>query len=246
MLFAIMLVYAIVLAVAMYYLLPETNRNRDPHLIAPHIVAGNYLTLLGDRRFLAPALLMCCVLGGLYTMPSLLPFVLIGKLGLTPLQYGLAMLAQTMALMAGNLIAGRMMRRASARRLIPFGVFLIGLAGLAFGCIRFTPLDSLPLLAALPVFMGPAALWIFGLPFITAGAMTLAMAPFPKFAGAASAMVGFLQMGGGFLGSAIAAALFSNPVGAIDTLMPAIALCVGIAYFFLPRAPLGASDLAGD
>lgn len=228
--FAVMFLYALVLMAAMLALLPETNRSADPSLMRADRIARNYATLLTDRRFLVPAALMALVLGGLYTLPSVLPFVLIGKLGLSPLEYAAALLVQTAALLAANLLAGRLLRRVSALRLIPVGVAIIVTAGAGFAAIRL--FDAPPVAA----IIGPAALWIFGLPFVTPGAMTAALTFFPQMAGAASALVGFMQMGGGFLGSALAAAAFGDPLAAIDTLMPAISLFVGLVLFALPPA----------
>ena len=45
-------------------------------------------------------------------------------------------------------------------------------------------------------------------------------------------------MGGGFVGSAIGAAAFGDPVTAVDTLLPAISVLAGLSYFLLgPPAP---------
>ncbi len=229
--FALMFVYAVVLVAAMPVLLPETNRHADPAQLKPARVAANYATLLADRRFMAPAGLMALVLGGVYTLPSVMPFVLIGKLGLTPLQFAAALLAQTASLLVANLLASRLLRRTPARRLVPVGVVIIVAAGVGFAAIRL--FDAPPLAA----FIIPSALWTSGIPFVTPGAMTAALAHFPQTAGAASALIGFMQMGGGFLGSAIAAAAFGDPMAAVDTLMPAISFLTGLVLLALPPAP---------
>ncbi|MCC2103985.1 MAG: Bcr/CflA family drug resistance efflux transporter, partial [Hyphomicrobiales bacterium] len=77
------------------------------------------------------------------------------------------------------------------------------------------------------------AIWSFGLPFVTPGTMTSALSHFPRIAGAASSLIGFMQMGGGFVGSAIGAAAFGDPIVAVDTLLPAISLLAGLSYFLL-------------
>lgn len=227
-LFAIMAAYAVVLLAAMLVLLPETNRAPDPAQARPTRVLRNYATLLRDLRFFGPAALLGLVLGAIYTLPSLLPFVLIGQLGLSPLEYGMVMLAQSGALLAANLIAGRLLKKSDAARLTPIGVALVAVGGVGFAALRFS---SAPPVAAL---VAPAAVWIFGLPFLSPGATTAAMRFFPQMAGAASALLGFLQMGGGFAFSALAAAVFANPATAIDTMMPAIALAT-VATFLLMR-----------
>ncbi|MFO1117521.1 MAG: multidrug effflux MFS transporter [Beijerinckiaceae bacterium] len=228
--FVLMFVYAVVVVSIVYLLMPETNHTIDRALARPGRIAANYLTLLTDRRFVGPAALMGLVLGGIYTLPSLLPFVLIERLGLTPIQYALVMVIQTAALVAGNLLVGRLLRRINARRLVPYGIVIIALSGAGFAMARAF---ATPHLLS---FMLPAMLWVFGLPFVTPGTMTSALSHFPRIAGAASSLIGFMQMGGGFLGSALAAAIFGDPVGAVSTLLPIIALLAGLSYFLLPSA----------
>ena len=232
--FVLMFAYAVAVVGGVYFLMPETNKAIDPTLIRPSRILGAYVALLTDRRFVAPATLMGLVLGGLYTLPSLLPFVLIERLGLTPIQYALVMVLQTGALLCGNLLVGRLLRRINARRLVPIGIVLIVVAGMGFAAQR---LSTTPHILS---FVIPGAVWVFGLPFVTPGTMTSALSDFPKIAGAASALIGFMQMGGGFLGSALAAAAFADPIAAVNTLLPVISFLAGLSYFLL--APSGGLD----
>lgn len=227
--FVLMFVYAVAMVGVVAFLMPETNGSIDRSLIEPRRIATSYRTLLTDRRFAAPAALMGLVLGGVYTLPSLLPFVLIDRIGLTPIQYALVMLVQTCALLAGNLWVGRLLRSISARKLVPYGLVIIALSGAGFAAGRAF---ATPHLLA---FVVPGMLWVFGLPFVTPGTMTSALSHFPKIAGAASSLIGFMQMGGGFLGSAIAAAVFGDPVVAVETLLPLTAALAGVVYFVLPQ-----------
>ena len=84
--FVVMLLYAIVVVGTVVFILPETNDSIDPALARPGHIFESYMTLLGDARFMGPSLIMGFILGGLYTLPSLLPFILIEQLGMTPLQ----------------------------------------------------------------------------------------------------------------------------------------------------------------
>ncbi|MFT4098309.1 MAG: multidrug effflux MFS transporter [Rhodoblastus sp.] len=233
--FVLMFLYAVLVVAIVLFFMPETNAAIDRAHVRPRRIARNYFTLLTDRRFVGPATLMGLVLGGVYTLPSLLPFVLIQRLGLTPVEYAAVMVVQTCALLVGNLLVGRLLRRVSARRLVPVGIVLIVLSGAGYAIGRFY--TDPPLLS----FVIPAMLWVFGLPFVTPGTMTSAMSHFPKIAGAASSLIGFMQMGGGFIGSAIAAAAFTDAARAVDTMLPAIALLAGLAYFMLP-SPQGQEE----
>ncbi len=232
--FVVMLVYALIVVGTVLFILPETNDAIDPTHARPGYIVEAYMTLLSDRRFMGPSMIMGFILGGLYTLPSLLPFVLIDLLHLTPLQYGLLMVLQTTALMLGNYIVSRLLRTVSARRLVPFGVAVICVSGFGFFLLWLVGARSVAFV------MLPGAIWLFGLPFVTPGTMTSAMSHFPNIAGAASALIGFMQMGGGMIGSAVAAGLFHDPVGALGVLLPLAAILTCATYFLLPiETPTG-------
>ena len=68
----------------------------------------------------------------------------------------------------------------------------------------------------------------FAAALVMPGLSTDALAPFARVAGSASALMGFIQMGGGFLGG-LSATLFDDPVIALGTVFPvmlAMALAV--------------------
>jgi DHA1 family bicyclomycin/chloramphenicol resistance-like MFS transporter len=173
------------------------------------------------------SLILSFAFGGLYTLPALLPFVLIGMVGLTPTQYGLATLIQTAAYASGNLVTMQLLRRYEAVRLIPFGIAIFVTAAmiLAVGLRVFPP--------SLATIIGPTALWAFGSAWIVPGATTGALANAGSRAGAASAFMGFLQIGGGLAGSLIAAMLFVDAFQALINVLPFLAVAGGIVYVVL-------------
>ena len=80
--------------------------------------------------------------------------------------------------------------------------------------------------------MGPVAVFAFGIAFISPFMQTAALAPFPRSAGSAAALMGFMQMGGGFLGSALSAWV-GHPLTAMATIIPAMALISILAHYAL-------------
>ena len=150
------------------------------------------------------------------------------KIGLTPTQFGLVMLAQASFYALGAAVTGRLLRRIEVMRLVPIGLMLIAVAAMGFGIgLRLLPLS-------LYTAMGPVVIWAFGSALVIPGATTAALAGFPKVAGAASALAGFLQIGVGLAGTAVAALLFSDPLTALETVMPGMALLAMLAHFVLP------------
>lgn len=204
--------------------LPETARAP----LHPRGILVNYARLIGAPDFLLPALLLALAFGGFYGFAALLPFVLIEQIGLTPFQFAMALLIQTGSFIIGNLIAGRLARKLDGPQLIVLGLVLLGLGGLGFATApRLFPDSVLAIMA-------PVSLWMLALPAIGPSATVAAMARYGHMAGAASAMTGFFQMGGGFIASLLAIALFADARVALATVLPILA-ALAIATALLHR-----------
>jgi MFS transporter, DHA1 family, multidrug resistance protein len=118
----------------------------------------------------------------------------------------------------------RLMGRLGAFRLVPLGLAFIALGAL---------LTALSMHLVEPSYlsvMGPIGLFTFGIAFVLPAMQTAALAPFPRIAGAASAMTGFMQMGAGLLGGAAAALLFTDPLFALSIIVPVMGAVAVVAY----------------
>jgi DHA1 family bicyclomycin/chloramphenicol resistance-like MFS transporter len=226
--FALMAVYGLVIMAAFRFAVPETLRRSGPSALEPRRLVGRYAELIRDVRFLRPSIVMACSVGSLFTLATVLPFVMIDEAGLTPVEFGFSMLAHSGSFMLGSLVMRQLLLSIDAHRLVPIGLGLIALGALALPA-------SLALFA--PSFlsvMGPTALLAFGIPFVMPSMMTESLAPFPHMAGAASALSGFLQMAAGLLGSAAAAAI-GDAVLALVTIIPILALSAALTHVALRR-----------
>jgi MFS transporter, DHA1 family, multidrug resistance protein len=237
--FVIMVVHGIVAVLVMGFWCVETNAAPDPTQAYPGQVARNYAMLIMDRGFMAASLVLGFAIGAFFTLAAMLPFVLMEKLGLTPTGFGLVMLAQTGFYALGAFVTGRLLRRYDVRPLVSIGLMLIAVAaiGFAFG-LRLLP-------TSLYTVMAPVVFWSFGSALVIPGATTTALAGFPKVAGAASALAGFLQIGVGLAGTALAALLFDDALTALGTIMPGMALLALLAHFALePKRELSHAAIA--
>jgi DHA1 family bicyclomycin/chloramphenicol resistance-like MFS transporter len=173
-----------------------------------------------------PSIIIGCTNGSLYALATMLPFVMMSVVGLTPTQFGLGMLAQSGSFLAGSLLMRRLLRTVPAHRLVPIGLGFVAAGGLLLAV--FMHLAAVSFLTV----MGPVGLIAFGIAFTMPSMMTESLAPFPEIAGAASALTGFMQMGGGLFGSAAAAAM-GEPVLALGRIIPVMALIAVVAYLAL-------------
>ncbi|MBO0346602.1 multidrug effflux MFS transporter [Roseibium limicola] len=229
--FYAMVIYGAVLMVSVIFLQEETNTFKNRDNIRPSRFIGNYWTLLTDRRFLAPSLVVGCGLGNIYALATVQAFVLIQTVGMSPSEYGFGMVLQSASFIAGTLVTGRLLKRHDATHLIVPGIIGILVASLLMATLLrvFEPSYIL--------VMGPCALYVFFIAMLMPATFTTAMRDFPHIAGAASSLMGFFQFGSGIVGSLIIAAL-GDPILGITT-VTAILPAFGIACYlvFSPKKP---------
>jgi DHA1 family bicyclomycin/chloramphenicol resistance-like MFS transporter len=209
-------------------LVPETNRRRDPDALRPGHLATNAADLLGDRTFLGYMLVVSLMFGGQFAFISGSSFVLIEVLQVPPHVYGLCFGLVAFGLMTGSFLAARLTPRVGIDRLIAAGTGLGAVAGclmaaLAWGGVR-----------TVPAVIGPMYAFAVGVGVVLPTAVAGAIGPFPRTAGLASAVLGFLQL--------TAAAAYGTAVGRLYDGTP-VPMAVAIAAAGLAAA--GAHRLVG-
>lgn len=223
--FGFMVAYGAIVLTAIVLLVPETNRHRDSALINPRRLARSYRFLLGQPLFLVPALILGLTIGGFYTLATILPFVLIDQVGLSPLQFGIGMLMQTGCFFLGGLATRLLLKRFPADKIAGFGSLLNLMSGLALfaGYLYVAP-------SYLSV-MVPVGGFAFGTALMLPSMTVRGLHPFPKIAGAASAMMGFVQIGVGLVGSAMAAVVFDDAQTAVTMIITGMTVLTALIYW---------------
>ena len=226
--FIALLAFGLFAAACVGFFMVETA-TPNPQLARPGRLAASYLRLLTEPRFVAGSLVLMGTIGALYAQSTMLPFILIKLVGLTPTQFGLGMLAQTGSYFLGSLalrfVAPHFGGHGSAKAGLCFTA--LGAASMLYATHFMTPtyLD----------IMGPVALCTFGLAMVSPHVVTATLQPFPEIAGSASALMGFIQMGGGFLAGSLAA-LFPTPLMAFGLIIPFMELLAVASYAMLVLA----------
>lgn len=233
--FFFMLAMAIAIILVVHYAMVETVE-RDLSRIRPKALVGSYSTLLSTPYFVLAGLVVAGSVGALYTQATVLPFIMMERLGLTPTEFGMSMLMQSGSYFLGSIVVRQVMGKYGAFRLVMPGLVFIAIGSimLALG-LHFLPLSFIGV-------MGPVAFYAFGIAFVMPAMTTATLGPFPHIAGAASSMAGFMQMGAGLLGGLIAA-LIGDPVVAMETVIPAMGLIAIVSWLIWrniqePPAPL--------
>jgi DHA1 family bicyclomycin/chloramphenicol resistance-like MFS transporter len=184
--FVFVAIFAAIGAIAFGTVLGEThNSTRIP--LNPLAITKNYLSLIGDRRFLIPAATVSLIMGALFAMFSAAPRVLIEGLHFTPIQLGLFFAGTVMIVFAAGMLATRLAPRFGLDRSIRGGLLAAAAGSVAILAVSIFHPTFLPFLAAMSVFL-------LGMGIVNPLGTAQALSPFGEKAGAASALVGFWQM----------------------------------------------------
>jgi MFS transporter, DHA1 family, multidrug resistance protein len=159
------------------------------------------------------------------------PLVLVDSLHLTSLQFGLAFASVTIGIIIGSFINARLVRYAVP----PVWPLAIGLCSAPVAALTLWGLASVGALRL--VLMIPLLLTVtIGRGLIAPNAMHAALDPVPESAGAASALIGSLQMLTGSLSGLFVGALYPGlGAGAMGVTMAGFALASLGAWLVVER-----------
>lgn len=178
--------------------LPETLAHRLPKLDVAELARG-YRIVCSDRAFMRYALMIGLTFVAMFAFFGGSPHTFINYLDVSPTEYGFyPPLAST-----GFVIGGVLVRRMTGK-VSPVGIIYRGV-GVLFVAVSIGLFGVLLGHATVPVYIVSVVLMVAGFGVAMPTAMAGALQIFPERAGTASAVVGFLQMAGGGLGSALVA-----------------------------------------
>lgn len=228
--FLVMILQGVAVITMMIFFVQETGKP-DRSKLRPRSLAQSYFSLLKTPHFLFASLVLTGATGVLYTSATIMPFILMTRVGLSPSTFGMGMLLQTAFYITGGIIYRMMMHRISVFQMSCIGLLCTCSASILLA-ILLRLYDPTYLLVMLPM-----GLYVMGIAFLTPQMTTAAMAPFPHIAGSASALMGFFQMVGGLIGGIISASM-GDPVIAMATLLPLMGLLSLISYILWNRFKL--------
>jgi DHA1 family bicyclomycin/chloramphenicol resistance-like MFS transporter len=159
-------------------------------------------------------------MGGLFSVFSAMPRVLIETMDFSPIQLGLVFAGTVLIVFAAGMLATRLAPRLGLEQSIQLGLFAAAVGSIALLAISILRPTFQPFVTALCIFL-------FGMGIVNPLGTALALSPFGKAAGAASALLGFWQMVGAAIGVFLTAiishdALFS--LGVVLTVASLLAI----------------------
>jgi DHA1 family bicyclomycin/chloramphenicol resistance-like MFS transporter len=174
-------------AAIVWPLMPETLALRAAESVTPASMLKSYRVVARNPAYLAYLGLASTSFGGLFAWISGSSFVLQYLYGLTPFQFGVAFAVGSVGYMIGTTLAARLVMRHGIDRTLG-----VGAAAMAAGGLGMVIAVALGLTVAASLVL-PMALYLAGLGIVLPQAIAGAMTPFPERAGAASALLGFVQ-----------------------------------------------------
>lgn len=203
--------------------LPETLRRRDPTPLSVRAILRGFSGLMGHAEYRLAVALTAITYAGLFAFISGSSFVLQGVYGLDPLAYGLSFAFVVCGYIAGTLIAQSVVPRRGLAGTIRLGTAAQAIGGVAMlALVLLAPPTSLALTV-------PMALYGMGVGLTMPQAVASAMQPFPDRAGAASSLLGIVQMSlAALVGIGVGVAIAWTPVA-----LPASIAALGLAALVL-------------
>jgi len=228
--FAALALFSVVQVTATFLMLRESNAHRDPEATRPGRLLGNFRALLTARLYLGYLLCFAFAYAALFSFISGSSFVLIGLHGLSPQWFGASFGFVVTGYITGTMFAGRLTLKLGPSRMVLMGALLGAAAGTLMVVLVLAGVRGVWTIL-LPMFVYMVATGL-----VMPNAIGGALAPYPRMAGAASALMGFIQMS---LAAAVGIVVGHAYDGTAVPMAAAIALCgwaVLASYFFFVRS----------
>jgi DHA1 family bicyclomycin/chloramphenicol resistance-like MFS transporter len=166
----------------------ETVPHKNPKALQLATLARTWLAISGNPTFLAFTALTTFAYSGLFTFLASSSFVFIRVLGLTTTEYGVVMFANSFVYLLGTFLCRRLLVRWGVRRAVAIAGALTLSGGMVMAALALAGVQSWWAIE-LPFF-----LFMLGHGIHNPCGQSGAVGPFPKAAGAASALNGFIAM----------------------------------------------------
>src|SRR5690606_3245645 len=220
---AIFLVLAVITAlilVVVCFSLPESQSPNPEISLLPKPIITSYWAVFTTRQFFTYAFAGGLASSGLYAYLAGSPYVMLTLFGVTEKQYGFIFALIASALIAASQLNRRVLNHHSSEKVARIALMVQSAAGiiLTICCVMGT-INLFVMVAIIFVFLGAQG-------FVFPNTSALALSPFNRLAGSASALLGSLQMACGALSSALVSYFHNGTAIPMATVM---AGCAGLS-----------------
>jgi MFS transporter, DHA1 family, multidrug resistance protein len=226
--FVALFLFAVTTWGMVWFLLPETLRQRAPEPFSLGSTLRSYRRFLAHRSFVVHLGIGMCCMAGLFAWISAAAFVLQDIYGLSALAFGVAFAIAASGYLVGTSIAARFVMRWGSGRTMGFGTAAMASGGLAM--VLAVTLGAHVAVALIVT----AGLYMIGMGMALPQSQAGALLPFPDRAGAAASLFGLCTQ----TSSATVGAILGHALGVTAwplALAMALAGCLGLLLWWLSR-----------
>jgi len=191
----------------------------------PADIARTFRTILAERRFVAPFLLILCAQIGILAWVSNSAFTLVSGLGVSVGAYSVMFAAVMLGQISGAWCSSRLVLRLGIVTLLRSGAALMLAGGLAAAALAWGGV------AHWAAVVAPFFAFLLGSALTVPNATASALSPFPRAAGSASSLIGAIAFTAGAAISAGLGAAFDGSARPMAT----VAALAGVAAFLFER-----------
>ena len=166
----------------------ETLQHKNLQALRPATLLRTWIQIVSNPTFLAFSTLTAFAYGGLFTFLASSSFVFINVLGVSKTQYGLLMFSMSFFYLLGTFLCRRLIPRFGLRKTVGLAACLTFSGGTLMGVLGWVGLQNVW------AIMLPHYLFMLGYGIHQPCGQSGSVGPFPRSAGAASALNGFLMM----------------------------------------------------
>ena len=182
----------------------ESNRHKNKDALHPRAVLGHFTVFIRHRIFLGNVLTNALCFGGLFAFLSGSSFVFAEFYGIKEDRFGYYFGLIGVGFMGGTFVSGMLNKHLGPRRIMRVGARLMAFVAPSLGIFALLGIDTVF------AFVIPMMLYVVCMGLIVPNSIAGAIHPFPKNAGAASSLAGFLQISAGALTGMISAWIFDG------------------------------------
>lgn len=233
--FAFLGLVAIGLLTFKWLKLPETNLHLDVNNLKVGYVASRFWQLLTNPLYLGFMLSAAFSYAAVIAIYSMLPFIFITHLHISPSVYGWLPVLTGLGYITGSFSGGRIAARIGIAKTIAVGALLMAVVGVLGAVIGYFVLN-------IWVVILPLMIVLYAIGLVLPIGLTGAIAPFPKLAGSASALAGAGLAAIASLVTTFSAHLGEETQRPMMYLIVVIALIIGLCVWVAQRSAAAGSQ----
>lgn len=210
--------FALVVFLLVYFLLSESKGKDQSVSLKPHAVIADFYSIFKNSTFLSYTIVAAMNTAGIFSFISNAPFVYMELLEVSEQTFGWIFGLNAVFFVVGSQLNRWLLKYYSSETIALYGLIIQATMGVSLViCVWLGQLS-------IPTLMVLVGLYSLCLGMIGANAMALAIRPFTKNVGSATALMGSLQMGAGALASALCSYFYDG------TAQPMVMVMAGVAF----------------